>query len=84
MSILYTVFVVEEDGIGHFNRMFKSETDFAEFISSYPFPIHSCEYQGEFDMNEKQDWVQVESEHLFLKVNKAVRDDCRKRLERFV
>ena len=65
MSILYTVFVIEEDCIGHFNKMFKSESDFAEFIAAYPLPIHSLEYQGEFEMNEKQDWCQVESQPLY-------------------
>jgi len=57
--ILYTVFIEEEDGIQNFSRMFRDESDFAEYIASYPWRVHSWECHGEFEMNDRQDWRQV-------------------------
>jgi len=59
MSILYTIFIEEEDGIQNFSRMFRDESDFEEYIASYPWRVHSWECHGEFEMNNKQHWIQV-------------------------
>ena len=59
MSILYTVFIEEEDGIHNFSKMFMDESFFDEFILSLPYPVHSWECHGKFEMSERGHWIQV-------------------------
>lgn len=54
--------------------MIRDEYDFAEYIASYPWRVWD---HFEIEMSDKHD-NQVP---LHLQINRAVKEDCRKRLE---